>query len=182
MATFQPPCLENLASSLGLHPRPKSVHTLTTSHFGLPRSFRHTYSSLVRFTARNYTPFFPSLQVWHCLRGRARPLKLPLFTYTGASSCRRTHPAQPNPSHHVGYGLPGPAKREPLQSLSATTPRLPHGPLRRACIFAHFAVEWSKRRAASPKSDLCIASGIICGIIVDRICFPPGDADGGDGK
>jgi hypothetical protein len=63
VAPLAPPGLENGPPAFGFHSRPKSVHSLSAAHLGLPRSLRHSCTSSIRFTARNYTPFSPSLQI-----------------------------------------------------------------------------------------------------------------------
>lgn len=63
MAPFAPPGFDNGAPAPSFHSSPKSVHPLAETFLGLPSSFRHFLSSLVRFTAHNYTPFSPSLQI-----------------------------------------------------------------------------------------------------------------------
>jgi hypothetical protein len=63
MATLLPPSLEDVTPSFGFHPRPKAVHALAPSNFGLPCPFRHTNPPPIRFTAGNYTLFSWSLQI-----------------------------------------------------------------------------------------------------------------------
>jgi hypothetical protein len=63
--------LENSPSAFLFHPRPKSMLALAAPHFGLPCPFRHSYSSLVRVTTSDYTPFFPSLQI--CDKASSEP-------------------------------------------------------------------------------------------------------------
>ncbi len=73
LATFLSPGLEDSAPSFGLHPSPKAVHPLAPTHFGLPRSFRHSNTSPIRITTRNYTLFPGYLQI----PTKARNLHLP---------------------------------------------------------------------------------------------------------
>lgn len=58
-----PSPLQDGLPALGLHPRPKSVLSFPTPDLRLPGSFRHGVSSLVRFTARDYTWVWLGLQV-----------------------------------------------------------------------------------------------------------------------
>jgi hypothetical protein len=63
MATFLSPGLEDSASSLGFHPSPKAMHALAAADLGLPCSFRHSNTSPIKITTRNYTFFSNSLQI-----------------------------------------------------------------------------------------------------------------------
>lgn len=87
VATLEPPGLEDGPPTLSFHPLPKPVHALATPHLGLPRSLRHTNTSLFRFTACHYTPFPRSLQirgaVGNCMRLMACVIGLSLACQSG---------------------------------------------------------------------------------------------------